>query len=148
MLGVLLCVASCLRKKEKERERGRKKLSNFSKSWPGSELKASPGSHGWVSVRRGLQARCPCSPSCSAFSLCGGTTPRMSLEILKPQSWLLIFSYCFLIKTTHVIWNPNKCIPCPIWWWHFSLTRSVRRKKRMCESAPPSSGSRHPILVG
>lgn len=62
----------------------------------------------------------------------------------------LIFFCCFLPRTTCIIWNPNKCIHCLISdsnTFPLSRKKSVKRKRRTCESPPKSTGRRRPILV-
>lgn len=125
---------------------GKKKLSNFWKFWLTSEPEAPPALT--AEMRREGPGRGGPAPHLSAlFPLCGGTMPTIGLEILNPQSWLLIFfSYCFLLKATYIIWN-RACIA-PSDGDTSPLSKSVRRQRRTCESTPPPAGSRHPALEG
>ena len=90
-----------------ERERkgeSKYKFSSFSKSSPGSEPEASPwfpqpSSDRWGQVGTGSQVSRP--SVFSDFSLCGRTllgNPQTSMLVPK-----LVFSHCFLLKTTHII---------------------------------------------
>ena len=107
--------------KVREKEGERNKLLGFSKSWAVWELETLS----WFSEECWARTRSRVSglPSFSAFPFAGGVMPRISLETLKPEGWLLsyLFFYCLSVSPVH------------------SLSRGRRVKRPRRGSALPAS---------